>query len=186
MIPFLVEATRYLTDFELDVLLYSLIESFGRESKERIEKNGFTIEKWLKSLASFCAALFRKHNIDLEGILQYIANKILTNQVYDLIILQELISTMTGITLPEDATTLQLDSLSGGYIIRREGLSYESVRATKKSTMRLVKAVLNTKLALPLGLLICQQRKEIVYRYGQDNQDSISELKILAWLNDHV
>jgi THO complex subunit 2 len=187
MIPFVVEATRYLTDLEFDILCYCLLEALSRQSKVRIERNGTTIEKWLKSLSNFCGQLFKRHSIDLDGILQYIANQLLSNQVYDLVVFQELISSMSGINPPEDATVVQMDGFAGGPVLRRESL-LDNSQAFFKPAARLGKSLSSADLALPLGVLIAQQRKEIVYRFGKNEEDPslIPDLKVLAWLNDHV
>ena len=187
MIPFVVEATRYLTDLEFDILCYCLLEALSRESKVRIERNGTTIEKWLKSLSNFCGLLFKRHSIDLDGILQYIANQLLSDQVYDLVVFQELISSMSGINPPEDATVVQMDGFAGGPVLRRESLLNDS-QIFFKSASRLAKSLSSAALALPLGILIAQQRKEIVYRFGKNEEDPglVPDLKVLAWLNDHV
>lgn len=186
MIPFVVEATRYLTDLEFDILSFCLIEALARESKVRIERNGTTIEKWLKSLSNFCGTLFAKYKIDLDGILKYLTNQLLSDQVYDLIVLQELITSMSGISPPEDATAVQLDGMAGGEVIRREGLTADS-HLLRRSTARLVQAlVVKTELAQPFGILLAQQKKEISFRLGNEDPFTAPDLKVIAWLNDQV
>ncbi|KAI8901013.1 transcription factor/nuclear export subunit protein 2-domain-containing protein [Globomyces pollinis-pini] len=189
LIPLIVDDTRYLTDLELDILSFCLIESFARTGNDhdRIEENGTTFEAWLKALALFCGTLFKKHGIDMQGIFQYIANQLLSNNVYDLLVLQELITHMTGIDVPADAGIGQLAGLSGGTWIRRVVFVYESARNLRKPTARLVKALLSSKLTMQLGILIAKHRKEIVFRHRHDEEDPsrVPDLKVLAWLNDH-
>ncbi|KAJ3348195.1 THO complex subunit 2 [Kappamyces sp. JEL0680] len=187
MIPFVVEATRYLTDLEFDILCFCLIEALARKSKVRVERNGTTLEKWLKSLSTFCGTLFAKYKIELEGILQYLMNQFLSNQVYDLVVFQDLISSMTGISPTEDITSAQLDGISGGPVLRRESLIPDP-GSVRKSSIRLVKALQSTDLAIPFAISIAQHRKEIAYRvgHGEDDPSRVPGLKVLAWLNDSV
>ena len=185
MIPFVVEATRYLTALEFDILSFCLIEALARESKVRIERNGTTIEKWLKSLSNFSGTLFAKYKIELDGILKYLANQLVSDQVYDLIVLQELITSMSGISPPEDATAAQLECMAGGEVIRRESMATDS-HSVRRSTHRLVQSLLKTDLALPLGVLLAQQTKEIGFRLGNEDPFSAPDLKVIAWLNDQV
>ncbi|KAJ3319211.1 THO complex subunit 2 [Boothiomyces sp. JEL0866] len=178
MIPFVVEATRYLTDLDLDILCFSLLESLSKP-KEKIEPNGTTIEKWLKSLSTFSGTLFKKHSIDLQGLLQYICNQLANNQVYDLVILQDLITQMGGTSLPEEATAIQLECLAGGELLRKEGF-LNNQKSIKKTSARLMKH-LKTNM-IKMGILIAQQQQEIIYR--QKDEFDLPSLKILGWLND--
>jgi THO complex subunit 2 len=68
----------------------------------------------LKSLAGFSGQLFRKHNIELPGILKYLFCQLSARRTLDLIVLQELIGQMSGIKVVDDATELQLQALAGG------------------------------------------------------------------------
>ncbi|KAH6566002.1 hypothetical protein BASA60_009653 [Batrachochytrium salamandrivorans] len=179
MISVVVDASRYLTDLEFDVMSFCLIEALADRKKQRVEANGTYISPWLKSLSVFTGMLFRRHDVEMTGMLQYIANQLASDNVYDLIVLQEIISSMSGVKPLDDATELQLDALAGGDTVRREALIIESLRLTRKPTGRLVEALVQSKLAMPIGLLIARQRKEIIFCTNTD------ELKILGWLNDY-
>jgi THO complex subunit 2 len=185
MIPYVVEATRYLTDLDLDILTFCMLESLARQGKGRMEPNGTTIEKWIKSVSSFGGTLFKKHTIELDGPLQYITNQLLSNQVHDLIVLQELITSMSGIPLCEDATSAQIEASSGGEILRRE--AYHNDKLILKASDRLVDSLVKTRLTFPLGILLAQQCKDIVFRMSlsdDENPFRTPELKVLAWSND--
>jgi THO complex subunit 2 len=34
-----------------------------------------SISLWLQSLSNFCGSIFKKYNVELTGILQYVANQ---------------------------------------------------------------------------------------------------------------
>jgi THO complex subunit 2 len=180
MIVHVVDASRYLTQLELDILTYCLIDALSDRRKRRVEENGTSLASWLKSVANFCGTLFRRHEVDLEGILQYLFNQLAVDNVYDLIVLQEIISSMTGIKPIEDVTSEQVQALGSGETVRREALMFESVKTSLKSTKRLLNALLESKLAAPLGIIIADLKRDIVY------SEETNELKVLSWLHDHV
>lgn len=179
-IPHVVDASKYLTDFEFDVLNYCMLEALSNTSKERIQPNGTLISKWLVALAQFCGTLWRKHSIDLKGLLHYVTNQLLTKNVYDLLVLQELICQMAGIKLLDESTADQLEAFAGGELLRREALMFESLRIFKKSSARLTRALLDSHLAVKLGILMAQSRRDIAF-----SETSSKDLKITGWLHDH-
>ena len=179
-IPHVVDASRYLTELEFDVLAYCMLEALSNTSAERIQSNGTSLAKWLISLSTFCGTLWRKHPIELEAILQYVASQLAVDNVYDLIVLQELIGQMSGIRSIEETTDAQKEALAGSDNLRREVFLFEGLRTTKKSVTRLANVLVQGKLVQTIGILIAQQRKEIVFR-GESK-----ELKVLGWMFDHV
>lgn len=183
MIPVIVDTTKYLSPLCLDILCFCLIEALARETRGRVEDNGTTVEKWVKSLALFGGLLFRRHKVGLEGILGFVVHRAIGDEVYDLVVLQELIVQMGGVAPPEDATVVQLDGFAGGEVLRRESGSQDP-QTFVKTRVRLTKALVSTGLAIPLGILIGLQEKEIVYRVGDGEEGS--GLKVLGWLRDHV
>lgn len=114
----------------------------------------------------------------MAGMLQYLVAQLSRDNVYDLLVLQELVGSMSGIKIVQDTTDLQIASLSGGKLLRREGMMLESVAFTSKSTARLVDYLVSTKLTIHLGILIAKQ-KDLIFAQKK-------ELKVLAWLHDHV
>ncbi|KNC96495.1 uncharacterized protein SPPG_08084 [Spizellomyces punctatus DAOM BR117] len=183
MIPHVVDASRYLTEFEFDILPYCLIEALC-EPKTRVEANGLSIAPWLKSLAAFTGQVFKKHGMELAPLLRYLINQLCVGSVHDLIVLQELIGYMSGIKLMEEATENQLDALAGGETLKREAFFWENIRTTRRSGLRLMKALLETGFARQMSILISQRKQEIVYA-GMGTEDDNMDLKILAWLNDY-
>lgn len=180
MIEHIVEASRYLTDLDLDVTVYCLLEALSDPKKSRIEENGQSICPWLKSLANLTGSLFTKHETELSGLLHYLECQLSCGNVSDLIVLQEIIANMTGIKLLEDTTTAQLESLAGGPLLRRQGMMFEPLFVTKRSTARLVSALLRSPSIFQLGILIGQQKESVVW-----SEDNSKDVKIIAWLKDH-
>ncbi|XP_077862660.1 THO complex subunit 2-like [Saccoglossus kowalevskii] len=137
------------------------------------------LSPWLQSLANFCGAVFRKYNIELSGLLQYVANQLKAGKSFDLLILKEVVQKMSGIESTEEITVDQLDALAGGELLRAEGGYFSQVRNTKKSSQRLKDALLENDLAIPICLLMAQQRNCIVFKEGQEKH-----LKLVGKLFD--
>lgn len=71
--------------------------------------------------------------------------------------------------------------MCGGELLRREAGQYQQERNTKRSSVRLKEALLEHELAVPLLLLMAQQRSSVVY-----NQTESPHLKLVGKLYDQV
>ena len=92
---------------------------------------------WLQSLSNFCGAVYKKYNIELTGILQYVANQLKNKKSLDLLILKEIVLKMSGIEASEEMTNEQIDAMAGGDLLRQEAGSFNQIKNTKKSSQRL-------------------------------------------------
>lgn len=79
----MVESLKYLTSLSLDVLGYCLLEALCA-GKENI--GGAAHPPWLQALAAFAGAAFKKHNIELTALLQFVANRLKAQQRYEMFI----------------------------------------------------------------------------------------------------
>lgn len=71
-----VDSLKYLTSLSYDVLGFCLVETLSNADKKRVKHDSTSISHWLQSLSSFCGAIFKKYNIELSGLLQYVANQL--------------------------------------------------------------------------------------------------------------
>lgn len=144
-----VDSLKYLTNISYDVLGYCLVEALAGADRDRFKHDGTSISLWLQSLASFCGAIFKKYNIELTGLLQYVANQLKAQKRYDvsslaevkycntncsanilvytfclfsldLLILKEIVQKMAGIEAAEEMTSDQLDAMAGGDLLKNE------------------------------------------------------------------
>ncbi|XP_050521720.1 THO complex subunit 2 isoform X2 [Daktulosphaira vitifoliae] len=159
-----VECLKYMTSLSFDVLGYCIVETLGKSGQDRVKHDGTSISVWLQSTASFCGAVFKKHSIELTGILQYVANQLKTENSLDLLILKEIVLRMAGIELMEQITPDQIEAMSGGDYLKIEAGYYNQIRNTKKSSVRLKESLLDNNLAVALCLLIAQQRHSVIYK----------------------
>ncbi|KAF7244895.1 THO complex subunit 2 [Varanus komodoensis] len=152
----------------------------------------------LACLASFCGAVFRKYPIELAGLLQYVANQLKAGKrqdtydpvplfvlmlfhSFDLLILKEVVQKMAGIEITEEMTMEQLEAMTGGEQLKAEGGYFGQIRNTKKSSQRLKDALLDHDLALPLCLLMAQQRNGVIFQEGGEKH-----LKLVGKLYDQA
>nr|CAB3266946.1 THO complex subunit 2-like [Phallusia mammillata] len=174
-----VDALKYLTNLTYDVLAFCIIEALANPLKERMKHDDTNISNWLQSLASFCGAIFKKYPIELSGLLQYVANQLKAGKSLDLLIMKEVVQKMSGIEISEEITSDQLEALAGGEILKAEGGYFGQIRNTKKSSNRLKEALIEQNLAIPLCLLMAQQRQGIVFHESSD-----IHLKLVGKLTD--
>ncbi|KAJ6649298.1 THO complex subunit 2, partial [Pseudolycoriella hygida] len=174
-----VDSLKYLTSLSYDVLGYCLIEALAQADKNRFKHDGTSISMWLQSSANFCGSIYKKYNIELSGLLQYVANQLKAQKSLDLLILKEVVQKMTGIEATEEMTVEQLNAMSGGELLRSEAGYFSQVRNTKKSSLRLKEALASNDLAVTLCLLMAQQKHCVIYR-----ETAHSHLKLVGKLYD--
>ncbi|XP_042502720.1 THO complex subunit 2-like isoform X2 [Macadamia integrifolia] len=169
MITPVVDAFKYLTQLEYDVLEYIVIERLVQGGREKLKDDGLNPSDWLQSLASFWGHLCKKYpSMELRGLFQYLVNQLKKGQGIELVLLQELIQQMANVQYTENMTEEQLDALAGSETLRCQATSFGMTRNNKaliKSTNRLRDALLpkeEPKLAIPLLLLIAQHRSVVV------------------------
>ncbi|KAJ3077585.1 THO complex subunit 2, partial [Rhizoclosmatium hyalinum] len=176
-----VEGSKYMSELSFDVVTFTLIEQLGNEQKERIQPGGIGVKTWLKSLSYFTGSIFKKHAIELGGILRYLFAQLVKGNMFDMIILQEIVMQMCGIkAILDDVTSDQFNALAAGETLRREAFGNEPVRVVKKVSGRLLKALMETELVLPFAVLIGQHITGSVFVQG------VGEIKILGWMLDNI
>ncbi|XP_028517932.1 THO complex subunit 2 isoform X2 [Exaiptasia diaphana] len=174
-----VDSLKYLTQLAYDVLAFCIIEALANPEKERLKLEDTNISDWLKSLAVFCGTVFKKYPIELTCLLQYVTNQLKAGKSFDLLVLKEVVQKMSGLEISEEVTMSQLEALCGGELLKAEGGYFGQIRNTKKSSQRLRDAVVDGELALPLCILMAQQRNGVVFF-----EDNKRHLKLVGKLYD--
>lgn len=174
-----VDSLKYVTSLSYDVLGYCLIEALAQADRNRFKHDGTSLSVWLQGSANFCGSIYKKYNIELSGLLQYVANQLKAHKSLDLLILKEVCQKMTGVEASEEMTMEQIEAMSGGELLRNEAGYFGQVRNTKKSSQRLKDALANNDLAVTLCLLMAQQKHCVVYRETANNH-----LKLVGKLYD--
>lgn len=184
LIACVIECLRYLNLFALDVLTYSIVEFLSNPDKDRSKSDGTNIAAWLQNLAKFVGNVFKRNlSLDPAIVLQYIANQLATGNAKDLIILRDMISKMAGVDILQDLSSSQVVALGGSKTLRAEAISPTSLTLKKpsfsKSSNRLMKALTESGLTVPLLLLVTLQRQNAVLL-----ADEGAHLKYLGVLAD--
>nr|GMD23387.1 THO complex subunit 2 [Ipomoea batatas] len=169
MITPVVDAFKYLTQLEYDILEYVVIERLAQSGRDKLKDDGLNLSDWLQSLASFWGHLCKKYpSMELRGLFQYLVNQLKRGNGIELVFLQELIQQMANVQYTENMTEEQLDAMAGSDTLRYQATSFGITRNNKaliKSTNRLRDALLpkeEPKLAIPLLLLVAQHRSVVV------------------------
>ncbi|CAM0909455.1 unnamed protein product [Alopecurus aequalis] len=169
MINPVVDAFKYLTQLEYDILQYIVIERLAQGGREKVKDDGLNLSDWLQGLASFWGHLCKKHlSMELKCLFQYIVNQLKKGLGTELIVLEELIQQMANVQYTENMTDEQVDAMAGSETLRLQSSLFGSTRNYKvlnKSTNKLRDSLHpkdEPKLAIPLLLLIAQHRSKII------------------------
>uniref|UniRef100_A0A0D9YJ66 THO complex subunit 2 n=1 Tax=Oryza glumipatula TaxID=40148 RepID=A0A0D9YJ66_9ORYZ len=170
MITPVVDAFKYLTQLEFDILQYIVIERLAQGGREKLKDDGLNLSDWLQCLASFWGHLCKKHHsVELRSLFQYLVNQLKKDTGIELVVLEELVQQMANVQYTENMTEEQVDAMAGSETLRLQASSlFGSTRNSKvltKSTNKLRDSLLpkeEPKLAIPLLLLIAQHRSKII------------------------
>ncbi|WVN86680.1 uncharacterized protein L203_101852 [Cryptococcus depauperatus CBS 7841] len=183
----IVDAGRYMTQLSYDVATFVMLDTLADDRAQRLNEMGTGVALWLERLSKFVGDFNRRYiNMDLNPVLQYIINRLMRGHSGDIIILEKLMSSMSGIEpIPNDGVSeAQLQAYAGGREIIREafsatriqiqappepGLTEQPVRAPiekvknlKKSLPRLVNALREQGLAMPIWIALGQTRQAVI------------------------
>ncbi|ETS61330.1 hypothetical protein PaG_04350 [Moesziomyces aphidis] len=184
----LVESAKYLSQFEYDIFAFNLVDALSNPEKERTKQDGTNISLWLKSLAAFCGTLYRRYAMmDCTPVLQYLVNQLKANNSKDLVIMSELITKMSGIEPLANLADAQIAALTGGRHLHMEAMMAANALtgskerlAFRRSGQRLLHALVESKLSVPLLILVAQQRQACIHLVPE----SEAHLKYLGNLYD--
>ncbi|KAL4471586.1 hypothetical protein ABPG74_008479 [Tetrahymena malaccensis] len=153
LIPDIIGSFQYGTALSQDIFIYLILQyiydkkdkpNSNSFDKKFDEKNGMTT--WFKLSSLFISNFYKKfHNADMIPILMYLLNSFQVskkknttkphfNVAIDLYIFKDLISKMSGFSLPNTLSENQLQALAGGINLQIQSLQLtEDVRKCKKS-----------------------------------------------------
>ncbi|GJM92078.1 hypothetical protein PR202_ga08506 [Eleusine coracana subsp. coracana] len=150
MIMPVVDAFKYLTQLEYDILQYIAIERLAQGGREKVKDDGLNLSDWLQCLASFWGHLCKKHSsVELKSLFQYLVNQLKKGVGVELVV-------------------LEVDAMAGSETLRQQASLFGATKNYKvlnKSTNKLRDSLLpkeEPKLAVPLLLLIAQHRSKII------------------------
>lgn len=184
IIDVFVSCARYFTDLGYDVLVWSLMSSLGGKQRSRTQETSVLLtSKWLQALSRFSGQVFTSYgNMDVGPVVQYVNAQLFRGNATDLIILKELILSMGGLVSDSDFTDAQIQAMTGGPALRRltlTGLGDRRYRS-QVSAQRLMKALVDTRLAGRLLINLAQYRQSAIYA----EEEREAHIKFLATMVD--
>ncbi|KAJ2888804.1 THO2 plays a role in transcriptional elongation, partial [Coemansia asiatica] len=134
LVDSVVEAFRYLTPLDADVMFFVILKILSDPASARTKDDGVNAAHWLQCLSTFIAAFSHRHenqrlDIVLDYILKLTVNMARTEDhppVFELTILSDAISCLATIQFMANATEDQVMALQGGHYLRLEAFSMVS------------------------------------------------------------
>ncbi len=146
MIEPLMDAVKFFSPLAFDVLTFVLIDELASNASGKIKDDGISTADWLTNLAIFTGMLCKKYPgpMEVHAILQYVVNQLKCWQSMDLLVLERVITSMTGFTLLTDVSEVQCEALAGGQLLQQLTFNYKeaiSAKAQAKGATRLMAAL---------------------------------------------
>ncbi|KAL4807755.1 transcription factor/nuclear export subunit protein 2-domain-containing protein [Aspergillus unguis] len=185
LIEVVVECARYFTYLGYDILTWALISSLGQKGRSRVQEGGLLTSRWLNALATFAGRTFKRYSImDPAPVLQYVVEQLRRNNSTDLIILEQMVSSMAGIITDSNFNDSQIQAMAGGEILQSQTILQllDKRHESRTTSKRLMKSLTSSKLAGQLLIAIAQERLTCIFKESETS----SELKLLGNIFDEV
>ncbi|KAJ2491954.1 THO2 plays a role in transcriptional elongation [Coemansia sp. RSA 2050] len=129
-----VEAFRYLTPLDADVLFFVVLRILDGPASTKVKDDGVNAAHWLQCLSLFIASYSHRHeNPRLDVVLDYVLKRTLLTvraegmpPVPELVVLSDSILRLAAIDAMANATDDQTMALHGGHHLRNEAFSMVS------------------------------------------------------------
>ncbi|KAJ2679208.1 THO2 plays a role in transcriptional elongation [Coemansia spiralis] len=201
LVDSVVEAFRYLTPLDSDVMFYIILKIIDDPASVKIKEDGVNAAHWLQSLSSFIAAYSHRHeNPRLDVIMDYVLKRTISMvrtedapPVFDLTILSDTILRLAAIDVMANATDDQVLALQGGHFLQLEAFSMVSPwslpqsatvdtvlaagsdsRLTRRLTSWLTAMFANNDMALSFAVAMCTHADKVL------NMSSLSLSNVLV------
>jgi THO complex subunit 2 len=185
LIEVVVECCRYFTDLGYDILTWALVNSLGQQGRSRVQESGLLRSRWLNALSTFTGKAFKRYSVlNPTPVLQYVFEQLRQSNSTDLIILEQMISSMAGIVTDTNFNDAQIQAMTGGSLLQSQTMLQllDKRHESKTTSKRLMKSLTDSKLAGQLLIAIAQERLVCVFRESEMNP----ELKLLGNIFDEV
>lgn len=185
LIEVVVECARYFTYLGYDILTWALISSLGQKGRSRVQDGGLLTSRWLNALATFAGRTFKRYSVmDPTPVLQYVVEQLRQNNSTDLIILEQMISSMAGIITDTNFNDSQIQAMAGGEVLQSQTILQllDKRHESKTTSKRLIKSLTSSKLAGQLLIAISQERLTCIFKESETS----SELKLLGNVFDEI
>ncbi|KAK2882460.1 hypothetical protein FQN49_000321 [Arthroderma sp. PD_2] len=186
LIEVIVECARYFTFLGYDILTWALVNSLGQKGRSRMQASGLLASRWLNSLAAFAGRVFKRYSSIMNPIpvLQYVSDQLRQNNSTDLLVLEQLISSMGGIVTDNSFNDAQLQAMAGGDVLQSQTMLQllDKRHESKTTSKRLMKSLSDSNLAGLLLIAMAQERVTCIFK----ESESEAELKLLGNIFDET
>ncbi|KAL4980170.1 transcription factor/nuclear export subunit protein 2-domain-containing protein [Aspergillus desertorum] len=185
LIEVVVECARYFTYLGYDILTWALISSLGQKGRSRVQEGGLLTSRWLNALATFAGRTFKRYSVmDPTPVLQYVVEQLRQNNSTDLVILEQMISSMAGIITDTNFNDSQIQAMAGGEILQSQTILQllDKRHESRTTSKRLMKSLTSSKLAGQLLIAIAQERLTCIFKESENS----SEIKLLGNIFDEI
>ncbi|KAL8979668.1 MAG: hypothetical protein Q9205_005058, partial [Flavoplaca limonia] len=179
------ECARYLTYLAYDVFNWALLSAVGGGGKSRVQADGMLTSHWLQSLTVFISKVYKRYPVmSPVPMLQYVLDQLTRGNSVDLIVLEEVVTTMAGIISDTNFNDNQVVAMGGGEQLQAQTMLQllDRRHELKPTARRLMKCLAEPKLAGQLLVAIAQERENCVYNLP----DKDAPAKLLGNLFDEV
>ena len=185
LVEVVVECARYFTYLGYDVLTWSIMSSLGTRGRNRVQADGMLTSKWLAALSLFTGKVFKRYAMmSPTPILQYVTEQLRKGNSTDLIVLEEITSSMAGIVSDTNFNEAQVLAMAGGDVLQAQTMLQLLDRRHESATTgrRLLKSLVEPKLAGQLLISIAQERQTCIFKIPEPD----AHLKLLGNLFDEI
>lgn len=179
------ECARYFTYLAYDVLSWSLITAINGGGKSRVQQDGMLTSRWLRALSTLIGKVYKRYSVmSPVPICQYVSHQLLLGNSVDLIVLEEFLVSMAGITSDTNYNENQILSMSGGELLQAQTLMQlldrrHECRGTGK---RLARCLMESRIGGQLLIAIARERRRCVFSVPDEDAPS----KLLGNVFDEV
>ncbi|KAI9873157.1 MAG: THO complex subunit 2, partial [Pleopsidium flavum] len=185
LVEVVVECARYFTYLGYDVLTWSLMSSLGAKGRERVQADGMLTSRWLAALSLFAGKVFKRYSVmNPTPILQYVTEQLRKGNSTDLIVLEEITSSMAGIVSDTNFNEVQTQALAGGELLQAQTMLQllDKRHESKTTAKRLMRSLTEPKLVGQLLVSIAQERQTCIFKISEPD----AHLKLLGNLFDEI
>lgn len=185
LVEVVVECARYFTYLGYDVLTWSLMSSLGAKGRDRVQADGMLTSRWLAALSLFAGKVFKRYSVmNPTPILQYVTEQLRKGNSTDLIVLEEITSSMAGIVSDTNFNEVQTQAFAGGELLQAQTMLQllDKRHESKTTAKRLMRSLTEPKLTGQLLISIAQERQTCIFKISEPD----AHLKLLGNLFDEI
>ncbi|KAJ2818888.1 THO2 plays a role in transcriptional elongation, partial [Coemansia furcata] len=189
LVDSVVEAFRYLTPLDADVLFFVVLRILDDPARTKVKDDNVNAAHWLQCLSLFAASYIHRHeNLRMDVILDYILKRTVNAvrvegmpPVPELVILSDSILKLAAIDVMANSTEEQTLALQGGHYLSNEAFSMVSPwivpqdasveailatsaanRLTKRMALWLTNLIVNRGQALAFVVALCVHAEMVI------------------------